>query len=242
MADMVMVICIVTSAYFIRGITGFGSGLISVPLLALSFPLTFAIPLILMLDFTASIAIGGINRKQTEWGEIKVLLPSGLIGGVIGVVALLKLPPTPILIALGAFTMFFGFRNVFGLAQAGQVHRGWAVPAGLAGGATGALFGVGSPPYVMYLSRRVLDKGRMRATFSWLIAVDGAARLTWFAIAGLLLDSKLLFAYLVCLIPMAFGLYTGNKVHLDMTSAGMLKAVGTLLVISGAMLFLKALA
>ncbi len=242
MADMIMLVCVVTSAYFIRGITGFGSGLISVPLLALSFPLTFAIPLILALDFTASMALGGINRSQTEWKEIKILLPAGLIGGVIGVVALLKLPHTPILIALGIFTMFFGFRNVFGLNAAGQIHRGWAVPAGLAGGATGAVFGVGSPPYVMYLSRRLPDKSQMRATFSWLIAVDGAARLIWFAIAGLLLDSKLLIAYAVCLIPMAFGLYSGNKVHLDMTSDGMLKAVGTLLVISGAMLFLKAVA
>ena len=158
MADMIMVICVVTSAYFIRGITGFGSGLISVPLLALSYPLTFAIPLILALDFTASIALGGINRKQTEWSEIKVLLPAGLIGGIIGIVALLKLPPTPVLVALGVFTMFFGFRNVFGLQPVGQIHKGWAIPAGFAGGATGALFGVGSPPYVMYLSRRLSDK------------------------------------------------------------------------------------
>jgi uncharacterized membrane protein YfcA len=242
MADMIMVVCVVTSAYFIRGITGFGSGLISVPLLALSFPLTFAIPLILALDFTASIALGGINHKQTEWSEIKVLLPAGLIGGLIGVFALLKLPPTPVLIALGMFTMFFGFRNVFGLTPAGQINRAWAIPAGLAGGATGALFGVGSPPYVMYLSRRLHDKSVMRATFSWLIAVDGAARLIWFGIAGLLFDTRLLIAYAVCLIPMAFGLYTGNKVHLDMTSGGMLKAVGTLLVLSGALLFLKAVA
>ena len=242
MADMILVICVVTSAYFIRGITGFGSGLISVPLLALSYPLTFAIPLILALDFTASLALGGINRKQTEWSEIKLLLPAGLIGGVIGIVALLKLPPTPILIALGMFTMFFGFRNVFGLQPVGQIHRRWAIPAGFAGGATGALFGVGSPPYVMYLSRRLHDKGQMRATFSWLIAVDGAARLTWLAIAGVLFDPKVLFAYAICLVPMAFGLYTGNKVHLDMTSSGMLKAVGMLLVLSGAMLFLKAVA
>ena len=36
MADMILVLCILMSAYFIRGITGFGSGLISVPLLATS--------------------------------------------------------------------------------------------------------------------------------------------------------------------------------------------------------------
>jgi len=239
MADMALVICIVTSAYFIRGITGFGSGLISVPLLVLSQPLQFAVPLVLALDFTASLAIGGINRKQTDWSEIKLLLPAGLVGGAVGVLALLTLPTTPVLVALGVFTIFFGFRNVFGLQPTTQLSRMWAIPAGFAGGATGALFGVGSPPYIMYLSRRLLDKGTVRATFSWLIAIDGGFRLVWFLFAGLLLDSRLGFAYLLCLLPMAGGLYLGNKVHLDMTSEGMLKAVGALLMISGAVLLLK---
>jgi hypothetical protein len=35
------------------------------------------------------------------------------------------------------------------------------------------------------------------------------------------------------------GLYIGNKVHLDLTTEGMLRVVGTLLVLSGALLFLK---
>jgi uncharacterized membrane protein YfcA len=240
MADMALVICIVLSAYFIRGITGFGSGLISVPLLALSHPLHFAVPLVLALDFTASLALGGLNRKQTDWSEIRLLLPAGLVGGAIGVVALLTLPTKPVLIALGVFTMFFGFRNVFGLHPTGQLSRAWAIPAGFAGGATGALFGVGSPPSIMYLTRRLLDKGVLRATFSWLIAIDGGFRLIWFLIAGLLLDRNLLVAYVACLLPMAAGLYSGNKVHLDMTSEGMLKAVGTLLMMSGAMLLSKA--
>jgi len=68
---MVLVLCILMSAYFIRGITGFGSALISVPLLALSQPLTFAVPLVLALDFTASLVLGGTNRKKAVWSEIK---------------------------------------------------------------------------------------------------------------------------------------------------------------------------
>jgi uncharacterized membrane protein YfcA len=242
MADMIMVISIVTSAYFIRGITGFGSGLIAVPLMALSLPLTYVIPLIVALDFTASSVMGGINRKQTQWSEVKLLLPAGLIGGAIGIYALLKLPPTPILVALGGFTMFFGFRNVLGLQPVGQIPRGWAIPAGFAGGATGAVFGIGAPPYLMYLSRRLADKSEIRATFSWISVVDASARLGWFAVAGLLFAPKVMITYAICLIPMAIGLYTGNKVHLDMTSDAMLKAVGMLLVLSGAMLFLKAVA
>src|SRR5215211_118570 len=115
MADIMLVLCIVLSAYFIRGITCFGSGLIAVPLLALSHPLQFAVPLVLALDFTASVVLGGANRKKVDWAEIKVLLPFGVIGGCVGAAALLWLPTTPILLTLGAFTMFFGFRNVFGL-------------------------------------------------------------------------------------------------------------------------------
>jgi hypothetical protein len=121
----------------------------------------------------------------------------------------------------------------------GAVSRAFAVPAGFAGGAAGALFGAGSPPYIMYLTRRLLDKGAVRATFSWLIAIDGGFRLALFLFAGLLFDSKLQIAYGLGLIPMAVGLYSGNKVHLDITSEGMLRVVGTLLVLSGAMLFLK---
>jgi uncharacterized membrane protein YfcA len=121
----------------------------------------------------------------------------------------------------------------------GQLSRKWAIPAGLAGGSAGALFGTGSPPYIMYLTRRLLDKGEVRATFSWLIAIDGGFRLGLFLIAGLLFESKLQIAYVLGLAPMAIGLYVGNKVHLDMTSEGMLKVVGALLVLSGLMLFLK---
>lgn len=240
MADLFLILCIVLSAYFIRGITGFGSGLISVPLLALSQPLQFAIPLVLALDFTASIVLGGVNRKQVDWGEIKILLPAGAIGACVGAFALLKLPSTTVLVTLGVFTMFFGFRNIFGLQPEGKLSRAWAAPAGLAGGLAGALFGAGSPPYIMYLTRRLLDKGAVRATFSCLIAMDGAFRLGLFFYVGLLMDPRLHWAYLASLVPMAIGLYSGNKVHADMTSASMLKVVGALLVMSGAMLFIKA--
>ncbi len=236
---MVLVMCILMSAYFIRGITGFGSGLISVPLLALSQPLQFAIPLVLALDFTASVVLGSTNNKKANWGEIKILLPAGMIGACIGAYALLTLPTTPVLLTLGAFTMFFGFRNIFGLQPQGQLSRAWAVPAGLAGGGAGALFGTGGPPYIMYLTRRLLDKGEVRATFSWLFAIEGGFRLAIFLFAGLLLDAKLQIAYVLGLLPVAAGLYIGNKVHLDMTSEGMLKVVGALLVLSGLLLFLK---
>src|SRR3989454_9082 len=182
---MLLVLCILMSAYFIRGITGFGSALIAVPMLALSQPLQFAVPLVLALDFTASLILGGTNPKKANWAEVKILLPFGMLGACVGAYGLLTLPTTPVLLTLGAFTMFFGFRNIYGLQPVGPLSRAWAIPAGLAGGGAGALFGAGSPPYIMYLTRRLLDKGAVRATFSWLIAIDGGFRLGLFLLAGL---------------------------------------------------------
>ena len=236
---MTLVLCILMSAYFIRGITGFGSALISVPLLALSQPLQFAIPLVLALDFTASVALGSTSSSKANWSEIKVLLPAGMVGACIGAFALLSLPTQPILIALGVFVILVGFRNVFGLQPVGRLSRLWAIPAGLVGGGAGALFGAGSPPYIIYLTRRLHDSGEVRATFSWLIAIDGGFRLSLFLFAGLLLEPRLQLAYVLGLVPMAIGLYIGNKVHADMTREGMLRVVGTLLMLSGLMLFLK---
>src|ERR1700752_957462 len=236
---MLLVLCILMSAYFIRGITGFGSALIAVPLLALSQPLQFVVPLVLGLDFTASLILGGTNTKKANWAEIKILLPFGMLGACVGAYGLLTLPTTPVLLTLGAFTMFFGFRNIYGLQAAGRLSRAVGVPAALAGGGAGAVFGAGSPPYIIYLTRHLPDKGAVRATFSWLIAIDGGFRVGLFLFAGLLFDSRLEIAYALGLVPMAIGLYTGNKVHLDMTSGGMLRVVCAVPVLSGAMLFLK---
>jgi uncharacterized protein len=242
MVDLVLVLTIVLSAYFVRGITGFGSGLIAVPLLALSHPLKFAVPLVLALDFTASFILGGASRNKVEWGEIKLLLPFGLIGASLGAFALLNLPPEPVLLTLGAFTMFFGFRNIFGVSSAVQISRAWALPAGLVGGGAGALFGTSGPPYIIYLTHRLKDKGAVRATFSWLFIIDGGFRLALFLIAGLLLEPKFQLAYALSLIPMGIGLYVGNTVHLDITSEGMLKVVGGLLAVSGGLLLIKGFA
>jgi uncharacterized membrane protein YfcA len=239
MADTMLILFIILSAYFIRGITGFGSGLIAVPLLALSHPLQFSVPLVLALDFTASFILGGVNTKLADWGEIKVLLPFGIVGACFGAFALLNFPATPVLVALGVFTMFFGFRNIFGVQPVGQISRAWVVPAGLIGGSAGAAFGTSAPPYIIYLTHRLRDKGAVRATFSWLFVIDGGFRLGLFLVAGLLFEHNLQLAYGLGLIPMGLGLYAGNKVHLDITTEGMLKVVGVLLVISGGMLFAK---
>lgn len=236
--DHLLTFGIVMAAYFIRGLTGFGSGLISVPLLALWQPLQFVVPLVLTLDFIASFILG-VNTRKTDWSEIKRLLPFGVIGASFGVFALLRFPPAPVLILLGLFTMYFGLRNALGIVPAGHISALWAVPAGLVGSGAGGLFGTSGPPYIIYLTHRLQDKSAVRATFSWLFVLDGGFRLLLIVLSGLLLQHETQLAILACLIPMAAGLYFGNRVHVNISHSRLLQAIGWILVAGGASLIVK---
>ena len=231
---------ILLAAYFIRGISGFGSGLIAVPLLALWLPLQFVVPLLLLLDFSASLLLGGVNFRQVDWREIRVLLPFSLIGVITGTALLLHLPLKPTLVVLALFVGAFGVRSLLNLHGDRLISRGWAIPAALTGGAVGALFGTGGPPYVIYLTHRIHDKGRLRASFSGLFFIEGLLRITSFAVVGLFADSRLLWAYLLSLPIMAGGLMLGSRVHIGLSRVQLMQLIGVLLVMSSISLLVKA--
>ncbi|MFN7086366.1 MAG: sulfite exporter TauE/SafE family protein [Burkholderiales bacterium] len=239
--ELLFTALVVMIAYLIRGLSGFGSGLIAVPVLALHHPLPLVVPVILTLDFVASFILGGANRKEADWGEIRRLVPFGAIGALLGVFALLRFPPAPVLIALAAFVIFFGMRNVLGVKPEGEVSSAWAVPAGLVGSGAGALFGTSAPPYVIYLTHRLADKASVRATFSCLFIIDGGFRLALLVGAGLLWKEQVQSAILWSMLPMMAGLYLGNRVHLGISNATMLKIIGVVLVVNGIMLIAKVL-
>lgn len=231
---------IILLAYFIRGISGFGSGLIAVPLLAHFLPLQFVVPFILILDFTASVTLSGHTRKQVQWQEVMPLLPFTVIGVILGVVLLIQLPKEPLLAGLGIFVIIFGLRNVLNLHGSKIISRWWTIPTGLTGGMVGALFGTGGPPYVIYLSHRLSDKSEIRATFSGLFLIDGGLRILSFLVAGLLIQNGMIAAILGAMPVMALGLYLGHKVHTGLSNQQILKLIGTLLLLSGISLLWKA--
>ncbi|MEW6119976.1 MAG: sulfite exporter TauE/SafE family protein [Pseudomonadota bacterium] len=232
---------ILLAAYVIRGITGFGSGLISVPMLALFLPLQFVVPLLLLLDFTASIVIGGFTFSRVKWREIAVLVPFGIVGVVLGTNLLVSLPTQPMLIALGLFVLVFALRSILGISGDRPISRWWAHPASFTGGAVGALFGTGGPPYVIYLTHRVHDKSDLRATLSAMFFVEGLTRIASFLVAGLLMTREVWLAYFAALPVVLGGLYLGGRMHVGLSPLQMTRLVGVLLLVSSISLLFKSI-
>ncbi|NCA00150.1 MAG: sulfite exporter TauE/SafE family protein, partial [Betaproteobacteria bacterium] len=77
-------VAVIFSGYFVLGTAGFGSALIIVPLLAWHWPLTFVVPLVLLIDVPAAVLHTGLNFKQVMWRELPPLLPSVLVGALVG--------------------------------------------------------------------------------------------------------------------------------------------------------------
>ena len=67
-------------AYLVRGIAGFGSGLIAVPLLSLFAPVTSVVPVVVALDYIGSLSQSVRNLGDIAWREQIALVPFMLVG------------------------------------------------------------------------------------------------------------------------------------------------------------------
>jgi uncharacterized membrane protein YfcA len=227
-------------AYTVFGLSGFGSTVITVPILAHFLPVAYLVPLMALLDLVSSLLIGRASREHLDKPELKRLMPFMFVGFAIGVTLLVGLPDRSLRLALGVFAVGVGIHGIVNPTLHRRISPWWSIPAGLVGGAIATIFGAGGPIYATYLGGRMDDKSRMRSTLSTLIAVSAFSRAVVYAIGGLLLHASIL-AGGVVLAPFVFiGLWLGNRIHVGLTQAQMRRAVGGVLVLTGGSLLVRA--
>jgi len=233
------VVLVIFVGYTIFGATGFGASPITIPILAHVLPLTFVLSLAALLDLSSGLALGFHTRKRADTRELLTLLPFTLVGLTLGVTLLVKLPRNATLLALGVFVCLYALYVMLRRGPTRPLSRRWAAPAGVLGGIVGALFGMGGPPYVMYIAGRVPDSAAQRATISQMVIVNVGLRVVAFALAGLLL-SRALWIAVALLLPVAFaGLWVGNRAHVSVAPATMSRMIGAALFLTGAALIMR---
>ena len=239
--SLIVMVLVIFVGYTIFGATGFGASPLTIPVLAHVLPLTFVLPLAALLDLSSGLAVGYHTRRQADTRELLVLLPFTLVGLTLGVTLLVRLPQRATVLALGVFVCLYALHVMLRRGPARRTSRGWAAPAGVLGGIVGALFGMGGPPYVVYLTGRVPDPAAQRATISQMVILNVGLRVVAFALAGLLLSRGLWIA-VVSLLPVAWaGLWVGNRAHLSVTPAMLARMIGAALFLTGAGLIVRTL-
>lgn len=232
---------VVILAYVVLGMTGFGSSIVAVPLLAHLLPIRYIVPMVLMLDLVTTVMLGMKNRQHVEKGELKRLLPFAMIGIILGATVLVKAPERWLLLLLGVFTLCVTAWTLLTRVKPEPISTRWAAPAGAFGGVFTALYGTGGPVYATYLARRIHDKNKLRATMTTIILLSAVVRLALFTGAGLYAQPGLILTGLLMMPCALLGLVLGSKMHSIMPTARVIQVVWSVLTVGGAALVLRAL-
>jgi uncharacterized membrane protein YfcA len=154
----------VFAASILRGFTGFGFGLASVPILSLALSPTQVVPLVVVLQ----VLVGALGLKdavrQCDWRAVTMLFPGTILGVPLGLLILTELHPNLVRLVIGAVI----------LVSVVLIHRGARLPSnpsrllsatvGLVSGIINGLASMGGPPVVVYLLAIGHSTARLRAT------------------------------------------------------------------------------
>lgn len=231
---------VVFAGYALRGATGFGAGVVSIPLLALVLPLTVVIPVVTTMGVAASLGQSLQEIRHVDWRALRALALPSALGLALGLWLFASLDQTLLVRAFAAFIIVYGLwgllprRPALGLAKAPL-----AAAAGGAGGLVATLFGgMAGPFYAIYLRALGLDKRRFRASISSVLLALGVVRLGGYGSLGFF-DRRALAALALFAPVMVVGMLAGDRWHARLDQAMFERVVATLLAASGVALLLK---
>lgn len=235
-------IAVVVLAYVVLGLTGFGSALIAVPLLAWRWPLTDVVPLVLLLDAPTTLMLGGLNFAQVARGELRRLLPGMVAGALVGLVLAAWLAPRWPLTALGLYVVVAGVRALRAPPSAPLApwRDGATHVAGAAIGVIEMMFGTSGPAVLMWLQRRLHDVHALRATAPVVMVIATIAVLAGMGLAGRLSSAELWQRWAVLVGVALAGVLLGNRLARHVRVAALRRVICGLLVASGVALVWRA--
>lgn len=240
--QLVWAAVVVYGAYIVRGMSGFGAGLVATPLLAFAFPITTVVPTTALLVFVLFIFLTWRDWRLVLWDEFRRLLAPTLLGVVGGLYLFATLDNRLLTQMLGGFLIAYASYMLIsqwvGARQVSLSTR-WAWPLGFAGAFIDAMFGGGGGTLpVIYMHGRRVARDAFRATLAVLWFVEMMARIGGYAAVNFYNANTL--ALVALLLPfMALGTWTGEKIGARLSQEAFTRILAVLLLLSGVSLLVK---
>ncbi len=233
---------IVFAAFVVRGMSGFGTSLIAMPLLVFVMPIHAAVPMMGLLVFVLFCFLLVRDRRDVIWREVRLLLAPTLIGVAAGIFLFRSLDNSLLLKCLGVVTIGYAIYalavHYTGLPRIRCSER-WSAVAGFSGSFIDTMFGGGGGTIiVIYMHLRGIGKVEFRATAAMLWFFEMAARVFGYTLAGYYTAGTLLLAALM--LPVIwFATWCGEHIHRRFSQETFSKVLAVLLIASGTALLLK---
>jgi uncharacterized membrane protein YfcA len=225
---------------FVYGIAGFGSGLVGIPLALHFHEARLVLAVFALLDCVNVVRVLSSQPRLAVRQEVVRLVPACFAGLVVGSLLLLLIAPRPLMLLLGVFVLAYAAWSLRAAGTLSALGLRWAVPAGFSSGLTSSMFGIGGPPYVIYLVRRGLEPAALRATMAATGLVSMGGRTLAFAAAGLLSDPAVWLTTAVALPASLGSLLLAERVRHRLSAVATRRVIEWLLLLSGLSLVAKA--
>jgi uncharacterized membrane protein YfcA len=224
------------AGYAVRGVAGFGSGIIATPLLTFVLPLSVTAPLITVIGFVVSVRQALRDWHLIQWRNIAVFIPGSLVGVAVGLYVFKRVDPMLLARVLGAYILLYAFYSLFGerVLRRTLTPPRWLIhPVAALGALVATIFGgLAGPIYVTYFDALNLSKSVFRVTVSTTLLVLNVIRSVGYVATGVFrLDDVVLVA--AAFLPVAIGTLVGDRLHDRLDPRAFRRAIGVLLVASG---------
>jgi uncharacterized membrane protein YfcA len=230
----------VLAAFFVKGITGFGSTLVMAPLFSFVVSNRFTTPVDLLTCIPTNAYLVWKNRKSIDFRTV-VPLSIMLLAGVVPGIMLLKTGNDLLLkTILGIVIIALGIEMLYRKPEqqgSGKSNKPLLVAVGLISGVLAGMYGI-SAFLVAYISRTSTDRSQFRANLCSLFLIDSIFRLFWYSAAGIMTMEILKFTFFVS-PAVALGMYIGTRVDTGLKEETVRKVTIYLLIVSGAALLVK---
>lgn len=154
------------TAATIAGMTGFGYGLVSVPLLFLVLPPRVVVPAVTTHILLLSLLILLDVIKQVDLRRMWPMMVTGLIGLPLGVYVLLVLSESTLKAIVGVVIVFFALALLLGLNLEIKNEKVAFLPVGFASGMLASGIAMAGPPVILFFSNQGLRKQVFRANLA----------------------------------------------------------------------------
>ncbi len=213
METIILVVFIITIAFFGESIFGFGSGLIAIPLLSLIIGVKDAVILMLIFQLLMGLLIWK-SYKQIDWKLSRPMTISIVTGTIIGMFLLSKSSAVFLQLFLAISIIVFLIRMIWfnGFIFSHKLNKIISTLTGLVSGLLQGIIGTGGPILTMYLSVAIKEKPSLRSTLIYLLFVTSIVRLVIY-IPGHLFNDYILQLAGIALLPFLIAIFVGQHMH-----------------------------
>lgn len=232
--------CILFFAAFTQGLSGFGSILLALPLLAILLDIKTVIPLTALMALSLTVILLVQLRKHLEWKRVYPLLAGAVLGIPVGVFFLKGLNRDMIHWILGIFLVSYSMYSLFFRSPNRGIREWWAYPFGFLSGCLGGALSASGPPVIVYTSLQSWSKDKIKVTLQGFFLVSNLMVVIAHAVSGLT-TAVVLRLFVISLPAVVLGTYVGSYFYGKIGEQWYRRTIFILLTFLGVFMIYKAI-